>query len=313
MSRLIFFILFLGLFFSKTALASPPDSLQNLEAFLSKNELTPDKTRSGLLFKIEKTGEGNAIRPGQFVKVHYTGRLLDGRVFDATRDAENDEPFVFQTGFRQVVAGLEEGIGLLKPGGKATFYLPAKLAYGNTAVGSTIPAGAALIYEVELLEVMTSAAYDEWSKEQEIREREAFQKKEKLQFEADQKLLDNYQKDKKLAAAKLPSGLRFLISKPGKGPKPVVGQTISVEYEGFLLNGSRFDTSETATPFEFKIGHEEVIAGWDEGLLQFNAGAEGWLLIPSKLAYGPMSIEEGETNIPANSPLIFRVRIVEIR
>lgn len=313
MNRLTFFSLFLGLFFSKMALASPPDSLQNLEAYLSKNELTPEKTRSGLLFKIEKTGDGNAVRPGQFVKVHYTGKLLNGRVFDATRDAENDEPFVFQTGFRQVVAGLEEGIELLKPGGKATFYLPAKLAYGNTPVGSVIPAGAALIFEVELLEIMTPAAYEEWSKEQEAREREAFQKKEIAQFEADQKSLDSYQKEKKLAATKLSSGLRFLISKAGKGPKPVAGQTISVEYEGFLLNDNRFDASEMATPFEFKIGEEAVIAGWDEGLLQFAAGAEGWLLIPSKLAYGPMSIEEGETNIPANSPLVFRVKIIEIR
>lgn len=307
------FSLLLGLIFSKTALASPPDSLQNLDAFLSKNELTLDKTRSGLLFKIEKAGEGNAVRPGQFVKVHYTGKLLNGRVFDATRTAETDEPFVFQIGFRQAVAGLEEGIGLLKPGGKATFYLPAKLAYGNMPVGSAIPAGAALIYEVELLEIMSPAAYEEWAKQQEIREREAFQKKEIAQFEADQKALDRYQKDKKLAATKLPSGLRFFISKAGKGSKPVAGQTISVEYEGFLLDGNRFDASETATPFEFKIGAEAVIAGWDEGLLQFAAGAEGWLLIPSKLAYGPMSIEEGETNIPANSPLVFRVKIIEIR
>jgi FKBP-type peptidyl-prolyl cis-trans isomerase FkpA len=107
----------------------------------------------------------------------------------------------------------------------------------------------------------------------------------------------------------LPSGLRFFISKNGKGEKFRDGQQVAVEYEGFLLDGSPFDKSEKNAPIQVEIGAKKVIAGWDEGLPQFNAGAEGWLLIPSALAYGPLAIDEANTHVPANACLVFKIKV----
>ncbi len=292
---------------------APPDSLSNVEAFLAAQKIEAQKTRDGLFYRIENAGNGPAPKPGDYVKVHYTGRLLNGKIFDATRSEKKDEPFVFQFGFRQVVPGMDIGVGLLRAGGKAEFFVPNRLAYGNVAVGSVIPSGAALIFEVELLEIMTPASYESYIADLEEREKIEFEKQKKTQAEADQKLLDAYEKTKNLKAEKMPSGLRVIVEKAGNGPKPKAGQTLEVEYEGFLLSGERFDGSAEAKPFSFEIGSGKVIAGWEEGLLKFGAGGEGWLLIPSGLAYGPLSIEEGAVKIPANSCLVFRTKLVSIQ
>lgn len=313
-------LLLLTVFWVKTALfatspagtPAPGDSLSNIEAYLLKNKLEAKKTREGLFFIQQKEGTGPTPRPGSYVKVRYTGRLLNEKVFDATTTAEKDEPFVFQNGFRQVVPGLDLAVSMLKPGGKSTFFVPNSLAYGNLPIGKVIPAGAALIFEVELLEIMSTAAYEAWTAEQDERDRKLFEKKQAEQFATDQKLLDDYARDKKWSPTKLPSGLRFFISKNGKGEKPRPGQRVSVDYEGFLLDGTPFDASQKGEPFSFTIGKEEVIAGWDEGLQQFAPGAEGWLLIPSKLGYGPMAIEEDGTKLPANACLIFKIKLVKV-
>ncbi len=288
------------------------DSLANLEGYFSKNKIEPKKSRDGLFFTIQKEGSGQFSRPGSFVKIRYTGRLLNEKVFDATTTGERDEPFVFQIGFRQVVPGLDLAVSMLKPGGKGTFYLPNSLAYGNLPVGKSIPAGAALVFEVELMEILTTEAYEKWAAEQEERDRKAFEKKQAEQFAADQVLLDEHARAKKWSPEKLPSGLHYFVPKNGKGEKPRPGQRVAVEYEGFLLDGTPFDASKKGAPFEFTIGNEEVIAGWDEGLQKFGAGSEGWLLIPSKLGYGPMAIEEEGIRLPANACLVFKVKLLKI-
>ena len=90
------------------------------------------------------------------------------------------------------------------------------------------------------------------------------------------------------------------------------GDQLEVSYQGFLLDDSSFDASAAASPYRFELGKSKVIKGWEEGLQYFQKGSEGWLLIPSKLAYGPRSIEEGKILVPGNSVLIFKVKVVDI-
>ncbi|MCS6916295.1 MAG: FKBP-type peptidyl-prolyl cis-trans isomerase [Chitinophagales bacterium] len=126
------------------------ESLQ-IEDYLKRNNLTANRTASGLYYLIQEQGSGPKALAGKKVTVHYTGRLLDGRVFDSSRQPGR-EPFTFQLGARQVIKGWDEGIALFHAGGKGTLIIPSVLGYGERGAG-TIPPNSILIFDVEVLEV----------------------------------------------------------------------------------------------------------------------------------------------------------------
>jgi peptidylprolyl isomerase len=107
-------------------------------------------SESGLMYVIIEEGEGDIVTDGNVVTVHYSGFLEDGTKFDSS--VERDEPFTFVIGNKQVIAGWDEGIKLLKKGGKARFVIPPTLGYGDITAGK-IPPGSTLIFDVELLDV----------------------------------------------------------------------------------------------------------------------------------------------------------------
>lgn len=108
------------------------------------------ETSTGLLYKITKEGKGVAPTAEDEVTVHYTGRLMDGTVFDSSVD--RGEPATFP--LNRVIPGWTEGLQLMKEGGKAEFIIPSKLAYGANGAGDMIPPNATLRFEVELIKVI---------------------------------------------------------------------------------------------------------------------------------------------------------------
>ncbi|MEM9917527.1 MAG: FKBP-type peptidyl-prolyl cis-trans isomerase [Bacteroidota bacterium] len=106
------------------------------------------RTPSGLYIQLLETGEGPAPTRARKVVAHYKGSLMDGTVFDSSY--KRSKPLEFQLG--QVIAGWQEGLSLLKPGGKAILLVPSGLAYGP-AGRTGIPPNAVLRFDVELLEV----------------------------------------------------------------------------------------------------------------------------------------------------------------
>ena len=116
--------------------------------FFEKNKTAPGvvTTESGLQYKIIKPGTGSKPTLEQKVKVHYTGKLLDGKVFDSS--VERGEPAVFGVG--QVIRGWTEALQLMQVGSKWELYIPSDLAYGPQGTQG-ISGGSLLIFEVELL------------------------------------------------------------------------------------------------------------------------------------------------------------------
>lgn len=105
-----------------------------------------------------KVGEGFVAANGNKVTVHYTGWLYDadadgnkGQKFDSSLD--RDQPFSFHLGSGMVIKGWEQGVAGMKVGGKRTLVIPAELGYGERGAGGVIPPNAALIFDVELLQV----------------------------------------------------------------------------------------------------------------------------------------------------------------
>lgn len=118
--------------------------------FLAKNkkEAGVMETASGLQYKVVKAGFGAKPTATDKVKVHYTGRLLDGTVFDSS--VERGEPITFP--LNGVIAGWTEGLQLMSEGSKYMLYIPSDLGYGDRG-NQGIKPGATLIFEVELIEV----------------------------------------------------------------------------------------------------------------------------------------------------------------
>jgi FKBP-type peptidyl-prolyl cis-trans isomerase len=120
--------------------------------FLEENKKNADvrETASGLQYVVEKEGEGASPAATDEVTVHYTGRLLDGTVFDSS--VNRGEPATFP--LNRVIPGWTEGVQLMKEGAKYTFFIPSDLAYGPQGIPGAIPPHSTLVFEVELIKVI---------------------------------------------------------------------------------------------------------------------------------------------------------------
>lgn len=107
-------------------------------------------TSSGLQYEVITEGSGRSPKASDVVRCHYHGTLVDGTVFDSSY--QRNQPADF--GLNQVIPGWTEGVQLMKEGSKYRFYLPYNLAYGEMGAGGMIPPYAALIFDVELLQVL---------------------------------------------------------------------------------------------------------------------------------------------------------------
>ncbi len=233
-------------------------------------------TQSGLKYRMITEGNGAQAEQGDLVNVHYTGKLSNDSVFDSSHG--RGRPLKFQVGVGQVIKGWDEGLLLMREGGKAELVIPPNLAYGNQDLG-VIPPDSTLIFEVELLNV------------QKMKTAEPFDVSGRDTLTTE-------------------SGLKYIILEEGNGPKAGFGRTVSVHYTGFLENGQKFDSSvERNQVFTFPQGQGKVIKGWDEGVCLVKKGGKIRLIIPPELAYGQRAIGP----IPAGSTLVFDVEIVDVQ
>lgn len=120
--------------------------------YVADKGITVDPTESGLYVIVTEKGNGPKPQKGDKVKVHYTGRLLDGTKFDSSVD--RGQPFEFVLGQGRVIKGWDEGIAMLNVGSKATLIVPSKLGYGERGAGRDIPPYAPLVFDVELLDIV---------------------------------------------------------------------------------------------------------------------------------------------------------------
>lgn len=132
-----------------------------IDKYIADNNLAGkvQKTESGLHYVVLTPGSGASPGQGDAVKVHYTGKLLDGKVFDSSIDnpQTGGKPIDFQVGVGMVIPGWEEGIMMMKKGEKRTLIIPSGLGYGSEGSGP-IPANSVLLFDVELVDFSKSSA-----------------------------------------------------------------------------------------------------------------------------------------------------------
>jgi len=193
-----------------------------------------------------KEGKGDAVEPGAKLKVHYTGWLTTGDIFDSS---VGGEPIEFK--LNGLIKGWQEGLPGMKAGGVRRLKIPPELAYGKKERGK-IPANSTLVFEIELLALENRPMLPD------------------LKAKEWKKLGDK--------------GLEIWDVKEGEGAAVKPGAKVTVHYTGWLTNGKEFDSSVGGQPVTF--GLDQVIAGWTQGIPGMKPGGIRRLKIPSELGYG---------------------------
>lgn len=306
----IILLIFFAITFVTQLVSQEEVPVTDLETYLKEQNIAAEATDYGLYYTITEKGTGRNPKVGDYLALNFKGKLLSGKVFQAS---DPNDPFVFQVGYRQVIRGWDLGIRSFPLGSKGTIYIPANLAYGKRGAGKEVPPNAALAFEVEVLKVLSAQEYDAYMEALEQKEQAAYEARVEAQFIADKKLIQEYALSNKLRTKRTASGLSYTITKRGKGANAKAGDELEVTYEGILVDGKSFDSTKGKDNYKFLLGKRKVIKGWDEGLTHFAEGSEGILLIPSKLAYGPRAIYEENIAIPANSVLVFKIKVEKIK
>ncbi|GBD87883.1 putative FKBP-type peptidyl-prolyl cis-trans isomerase [bacterium BMS3Abin03] len=247
---------------------------------------------SGLTYVDNKIGDGREAKNDDLVTIHFRGWLVKDST-DLYADWSNDSTkMAYKIGDSYVmgkeikfvlsndafIKGSGDGIVGMKVGGIRTIIIPSKLAYGKTGMGP-VPPNTDLKITVELLNVKDKVTVEEWK--------------------IDPSRLKTTE-----------SGLQYAIVKPGEGPDAKDGNIVTVNYSGYLQDGTKFDSSvERDEPFSFVLGSKQVIPGWDEGIKFGNKGSKLRLVIPPELGYGDMNVGK----IPPKSTLIFDIEILDIK
>jgi peptidylprolyl isomerase len=235
-----------------------------------------------------QVGTGAEAVAGKFAVVNYTGWLFDpqapeykGKQFDSSIGRK---PFTFPLGAGRVIKGWDQGVVGMKVGGKRSLFIPPNLAYGERGAGNgVIPPNATLLFEVELLDVVTPPP--------EVQVQEAPVDLTKFK-------------------------VKKIDKKVGKGKTVKDGQTLTLNYTGWIHDpkaknqrGAQFDSSKGREAFSFTLGAGQVIKGWDLGLQGMKVGGKRVIIIPAPLGYGARSAG----SIPPNSDLIFEVELINAK
>jgi len=135
------------------AVAEAQATLEEGLAYLAENGKREGviSTDSGLQYEVVEEGQGNSPTAEDRVVTHYNGTLIDGSVFDSSVERGQPAEFVLN----QVIPGWTEALQLMKEGGKMRIYLPPDLAYGSVSPGPGIPANSVLIFDIELIDVVS--------------------------------------------------------------------------------------------------------------------------------------------------------------
>jgi FKBP-type peptidyl-prolyl cis-trans isomerase len=217
---------------------------------------------------------------------------------------------------------------MLTKGDSVTFQVSTKDLFDKT-FKSPVPPGVdttgLFTFEIGVTDVISEEDARKLQSEimAKLGEKEAMKQKEQLAI--DTVIIDTYLKEKSIVAQKTASGLRYVIDKQGKGENAKQGQTVRVNYTGFVLEGPCVDSSIESVarannvynearapyePLEVVLGYRQVMQGWEEALTLMNKGSKMIVYIPSGLAYGPQQRSEV---IKPNSVLWFEMEVVDIK
>ncbi|TSA24516.1 MAG: hypothetical protein D4R67_11675 [Bacteroidetes bacterium] len=295
-------------FFVNLHSAESLESMQSREVevrnqYLETNGITTEPLASGLYFIETDPGSGRKVDSGYLVTYHFNLSLADGsKVFSSY---ERGQPLQMTYGKPFDTPGFDLGIGMMKKGGKAKLIVPSDLAFGAAGRGAIVPPFSTLVYDVEVIDVLTKTE----SEKMQAEEKKHKEMEKELAKTQEASKRNAYLKEHNITTQPTASGLYYIETIKGTGPKAEPGKKVKVHYTGKLLDGTKFDSSvDRGEPFSFTLGQGQVIQGWDEGIGLMNVGGKATLIIPSSMAYKDRDMGV----IKPYSTLVFDVELIEV-
>jgi FKBP-type peptidyl-prolyl cis-trans isomerase FkpA len=284
------------------------------------------KLKPGIEYNLFKTGKGDLIKDSSYVKMHIIQKAGDSTFVSTYK--QPGEP-VLQ--FLAKNAG-QQGQGLdysevffkMRAGDSVVIRLDQDTVFKAQKPPFLKKTDEVLVI-VKFTEILGKQQRDSLLAEQSkgaAMQQSQMEEQRKAEMASASKLmpvedakLKAYAASNNLTVTKTNNGLYYAITTPGSGAKPTQGQSVTMNYTGSLLDGTKFDSNTDPAfnhvqPFEFKLGVGQVIPGWDEGIGYFPVGSKGVLLIPSYLAYGARGSGE---KIKPNTILRFDVEVVSAK
>lgn len=285
------------------------------------------KAENGLNYKFYNQDE-NGVKPKEgdgvafsFVIKQYS---KDSTLVDSKQvTADGSGIFKYLLPKSSFTGSIEDALGMMSKGDSASFIISADSFFLRTQRAKELPPhikpGEHLAVFLKVTEVKSKEEIEADNKKAQAemeKKMQEFQEKEKATW-------DKYLADNKITQKPTESGLIFIETKKGTGPKAKEGDVVKVAYTGRLMDGTMFDTSSEADakagniyyegrpyqPYELTLGAHMVIAGWEEALLKMSKGSKAKVLVPSSLGYGPQG--NGPVIHPY-APLTFELELAEL-
>ncbi len=269
------------------------------------------KAPNGLEIDVIREGDGKLGKSGDFIVMNLLYKDAKDSIYNDTR--KQNIPVVIGIRDSTLIPtekGIESCFRVLKKGDSVRVNISAKSFYEDS-YQQPLPAGmdpaSNLTFLIGVVDITDRAGVAALQEKIQAREYEKYRKLQEGQLTNDTTAIDLYLSNNKIAAVKDKSGLRYVITRQGNGPKPALSNVVKVNYKGSLLSdGKVFDQSQS--PVEFQLA--QLIQGWQIGFQLLPKGTKATLYVPSVLGYGANG---APPEIPANANLIFEVELIDFK
>ncbi|EON77375.1 FKBP-type peptidyl-prolyl cis-trans isomerase [Lunatimonas lonarensis] len=280
-----------------------------------------ETTSDGIEYTYIKEGR-DAVKEGDYVIYHFEAKNAKDSLFLSSY-SQPLPPYLQKNASMPTSSGIDEIFLNLKKGDSIVVKAPAEKIFGVGGVPPFLSSEENIMITIGVLNVIEEELFQDYYNDLMAAEQEKQAKKAENQLATDIELIEKYIAENNLNASRTESGLFYVIQKEGSGPEVEKGNTASVDYTGYVLDGTLFDTSveeaarkngtfqegRSYEPISIEVGVGRVIKGWDEGLQLLRKGSEAKFIIPSPLAYGPN--QRSEVIVP-NSILVFDVVVTDV-
>ncbi len=270
------------------------------------------KAESGLHYKFYnhdengvKPKEGDGVAFSFIIKQYSKDSVL---VDSKTITGDGSGVFKYRLPKSSFSGSIEDGLAMMSKGDSASFIINADSFFLKTQRAKELPPhikpGDHLMVVIKVKDIKNAQELEGEQKQQ-----QAEMEKKMMEFQAAEKpAFDKYLADNKITTKPTASGLIYIETKKGSGPKPSINDQVVVHYAGTLLDGTPFDSSiEKGQPATFEL--TKVIPGWTEGLQLMAKGGKAKLVIPSALGWGAQG--NGQV-IPPYAGVVFEVELIDV-
>lgn len=271
-----------------------------------------------LQYIIHEDEKGPEIKEGDFLAIKFIQKTEEDSIISSSYDA--DRP-VFLVAQKPAFKGdIYDGFAMMSEGDSATFKINLDSMAAKGMPKPTNTKGKYMLFTIKVDKVIPKGKMADTLFQGKI---DQFLKAEIEKAKSQEAgKISSYIASKDLKPTVTASGLNYIITKQGTGPKASPGDTVKLDYTGMFLSGKAFDSSVKAIaqkgniynaqrpyePMKVAAGLNATIPGFDEALLLFPKGTKATIVIPSKLAYG----EQGNQMFPPYTPLVFDIEIIDV-